>query len=95
MPRSHSPGEDFIAPYTLILNRLAAATEDWDAVATAGAYMLDTGCSITQTAALLHVHKNTVKYRLSVIDNRLGYNHNKMPDNIRLYYAIALHRLLN
>lgn len=88
-------GEDFIAPYTLILNRLAAATEDWDAVATAGAYMLDTGCSITQTAALLHVHKNTVKYRLSVIDNRLGYNHNKMPDNIRLYYAIALHRLLN
>ena len=56
--------------------------------------MLDTNFSITQAAEILHVHKNTVKYRLKVIDNRLGYNHDKMPDSIKMYYAIALYRLL-
>lgn len=87
-------GEKNILPYRLLHNQLAHCRSDWDATKTLGIYMLDAQCSITKTAALLHVHINTVKYRLKVIDDFLGYSHSKMPDNMKLYYALALERLL-
>ncbi|MBR6700699.1 MAG: PucR family transcriptional regulator ligand-binding domain-containing protein [Firmicutes bacterium] len=87
-------GESAIAKYTALLDGLSISSDEWDAKETMGVYMLDTNFSITQAAEILHVHKNTVKYRLKVIDNRLGYNHDKMPDSIKMYYAIALYRLL-
>ena len=87
-------GEKNILPYRLLYNQLSHCRSDWDATKTLGAYMLDAQYSITKTAAFLHVHINTVKYRLKVIDDFLGYSHSKMPDNMKLYYALALERLL-
>lgn len=87
-------GEDSISPYNTLLSKLHAVSNDWDAAETFGAYTLDADYSITAAAELLHVHKNTIKYRLGVIDNLLGYKHDKMPDSINMYYAIALYRLL-
>ena len=87
-------GENAISKYTAMIERLSLVSDEWNAAETIGIYMLDTNFSITQTADMLHVHKNTVKYRLKIIDNYLGYNHDKMPDIIKMYYAAALHRLL-
>ncbi|NLD19871.1 MAG: PucR family transcriptional regulator [Clostridiales bacterium] len=88
-------GEDAISHYTSIFKSLQQRNDDWNAVDTLGVYMFDADCSITTASELLHVHKNTVKYRLKVIDNHLGYSHDKMPDNMKMYYAIALYRLLS
>ena len=87
-------GEDSISPYNALFSKLHNVSSDWDAAATYGVYALDAGYSVTAAAEILHVHKNTIKYRLGVIDNALGYRHDKMPDSIKMYYAIALYRLL-
>lgn len=87
-------GEDSISPYNALFSKLRTTSRDWDAAETFGTYALDAEYSITATAEILHIHKNTVKYRLSVIDNTLGYRHDKMPDSIKMYYAAALYRLL-
>lgn len=89
-----SRGEDAISAYTGLLSHLELNSDDWDAVDTLGTYLLDADSSITKTAALLHIHQNTVKYRLNIIDNYLGYRHDKMPDVIKVYYALGLGRLL-
>lgn len=89
-----SRGEDAISAYTGLLSHLESNSDDWDAVDTLGTYLLDADSSITKTAALLHIHQNTVKYRLNIIDNYLGYRHDKMPDVIKVYYALGLGRLL-
>ncbi|MDO4544549.1 MAG: PucR family transcriptional regulator ligand-binding domain-containing protein [Bacillota bacterium] len=88
-------GEKSIAPYNLILKRLLAKSHDCDVIETFGTYALDADYSVTKTAKLLHIHNNTVKYRLKVLDDSLGYKHDKIPDSIKLYYSVALHRLLN
>ena len=38
---------------------------------------------------------NTVKYRLHLIQDLLGYVPGKMPDAFPLYLAVSLHRLMN
>lgn len=87
-------GEKNILQYRILFDRLKSCSKDWDAANTLGAYMLDAQSSITRTSRILYLHINTVKYRLKVIDDFLGYHHDKMPDCMKLYYAIALHRLL-
>ena len=76
------------------INILQEKNLDWDVEQTLGAYLLDTGCSITASARQLHVHQNTIKYRLSVVANTLGVHPSKMPDNFALYQGIAVRRLL-
>ncbi len=61
---------------------------------TLSVYMLDADSNVAKAAALLHVHPNTVKYRLKTIDNSLGLRHDKMPDSMKLFYAEAIRRLL-
>ena len=90
-----SRGEAAIHDYTKLLDHLKSGSDDWNIIDTLGVYLLDAEGSVTQAASLLHVHKNTVKYRLNIIDNCLGYKHDKMPDIIKIYYAIGLYRLLN
>lgn len=62
---------------------------------TAEAYLLDASSNMAQAAKLLFVHLNTVKYRLHLIQDLLGYVPGKMPDAFPLYLAVALHRLMN
>jgi len=90
-----SKGEAAVYEYTKLLDRLKGGSEDWNMLDTLSIYLLDSGSSITRTAELLHVHKNTVKYRLGIIDNCLGHKHDKMPDIIKIYYALGFHRILN
>ena len=57
-------------------------------------YLLDADRSVTRTAQLLFVHKNTVKYRLQQIHARLGHPPSKLPEAFGLYTACAVERLL-
>lgn len=87
-------GEEHIASYLSSLsfgNTVESKRIDAD---TLSVYMLDADFSIPQAAELLHVHPNTVKYRLRTTDNQLGFHHDRMPDNMRLYLALAIRRLL-
>ncbi len=81
--------------YTAALSYSSSAEPELIDAETLTAYMLDADFSIRQTSDLLHVHQNTVKYRLKILENRLGYHPDTMPDNIHLFYALALRRLLN
>ena len=77
-----------------IVSVLQEKSQDWDVLQTLKVYLLDTECSITVSSELLHVHPNTIKYRINVITNLLGFRPGKMPDSIKLYQALAIHRLL-
>ncbi len=56
--------------------------------------LLDAEGSVTRTAELLCLHKNTVKYRVQRIQERLGYAVSKMPERFALYEACVLRRLM-
>ncbi|WP_394927148.1 PucR family transcriptional regulator [uncultured Robinsoniella sp.] len=58
-------------------------------------YMLDANMSIQKTAEKMFVHKNTVKYRIAKLNERLHYKVSRMPDAFELYRAVALLRLLH
>ena len=57
-------------------------------------FLLDGDSSVTRTAELLFLHKNTVKYRIQRISDLLGYHPDKMPETVKLYQAVAVRRLL-
>ena len=61
---------------------------------TLAVYLLDTDSGLSETAEKLYLHKNTVKYRLKIMSDRLGYRVGSMPASIGLYEASAVERLL-
>ena len=71
------------------LGKLAAQDDDSlaDLRATALCY-LESGCSLVKTAAALHVHRNTVLYRLGSIERLLGRELGKEP--LATHAALAL-----
>lgn len=58
-------------------------------------FLLDCDSSVTRTAEMLFLHKNTIKYRLQRISDLLGYRIGKMPETIELYRGAAIYRLLH
>lgn len=56
-------------------------------------YLLDAGSSMAETAKLLYVHLNTVKYRLRQIQELTGLSPTQMPDSYSLYIAAAIDRM--
>lgn len=76
------------------LRQLHGANDEWSALETLAVFLLDAGMHVTQTAQLLHVHNNTVKYRINVITDLLGFRPGKMPDSMPLFEAVAVQRLL-
>lgn len=88
-------GEEALNEVLTRLNVLRGKELDWDALQTLEVYLLDTECSISASAAQLHVHQNTIKYRINIISNILGFRPGKMPDSMNLYQALAIHRLLS
>lgn len=87
-------GEDSVDAASACLRKLQSAGCDWNVPETLAVYLLDTDSSVTRTAELMYLHKNTIKYRLRVISDELGFRPNKMPDSIPLYQALAVSRLL-
>lgn len=77
-----------------VLSPLAGEREAGALERTLCVYLLDAESSVSRTAELLYLHKNTVKYRLQRIGARLGHGVNKMPESFALYRACALRRML-
>lgn len=90
-----SEGEAAAVRRTLPLAVLQADQEYQDLLYTACVYLLDCDSSVTRTAEMLYLHKNTIKYRLQRISDLLGYRLGKMPETIDLYRGAAIYRLLH
>ncbi len=68
--------------------------DDAELIRTLETYLIDSENSVTRCAELLFVHKNTIKYRLGRIRSILGYAPGKAPENMYLFEAAAIDRLL-
>ena len=90
-----SEGEAAATKRILPLAVLQSDQEYQDLLHTACVYLLDCDSSVTRTAELLFLHKNTIKYRLQRISDLLGYRIGKMPETIDLYRGAAIYRLLH
>lgn len=88
-------GEAAIHPYGKYLKDLQKISGEWDALETLAVYFLDEGQSVTRTAERLFLHKNTVKYRLKMIADTLGFKVDKMPESMSLYRALVIYRLMH
>ncbi|MGL4606017.1 MAG: PucR family transcriptional regulator [Eubacteriaceae bacterium] len=66
--------------------------KDW--LSTLSTFLLDAQGSITLTAEKTFLHKNTIKYRIHRINERLNYVVTKMPESYALYFALAIQRLI-
>ncbi len=88
-------GEQAVNEKTSVLSPLEQDGEEELFLQTLYTYLLDSDCSITKTSERLYVHKNTIKYRINRICERLGYPVNKNPEQFNLYQACALNRLLH
>jgi DNA-binding PucR family transcriptional regulator len=57
-------------------------------------FLLDAESSQDKCAELLFLHRNTIKYRINRINERLGFKTGRMPETMELYTAAALRRIL-
>ena len=62
---------------------------------TLAVYLLDSYNSISKTAEIMYMHKNTIKYRINRINECVGFRVNEMPETIDCYLACALERYLS
>lgn len=79
-----------LSQYLSVIKKLNAGT---DVLPTVMTYLLDASASTAQTARLLCCHLNTVKYRLRLVKDALGYSPSEMPDALPLCIAVAIYRL--
>lgn len=56
-------------------------------------YLLDAGSSMAETARLMYVHLNTVKYRLRQVQELTGFSPTQLPGAYSLYIAAAINRI--
>ena len=87
-------GEESLARCLYPLRLLGTNGEETELVRTLETFLIDADSSVTRCAELLFVHKNTIKYRLGRIRSILGYAPTKLPENMYLYEAAAINRLL-
>ena len=52
---------------------------------------LDSGCGVEAAAASLHVHPNTLRYRMNQIGDLTGANLNSFQDLVGLWWAVQRH----
>jgi len=87
-------GKEAVRRYLSLLDPLLSGKDGAEIVNTLTVFLLDKNSSITDTAAHLFVHKNTVKYRLQKAGNLLGFRVGDIPQSKNLIYALALRRIL-
>lgn len=90
-----STGESGISPYMSLLQMISHGRDGEDLLDTLAVYLLDKHSNVTETAAALFVHKNTIKYRLQKTSDILGFRVGDMPNSQDLMYALGLRRLLH
>lgn len=89
-------GEQAVNDRIAVITPLGGDASDLqhDLCKTLAVYLLDADSRVTETAALMFLHKNTIKYRLRRISDKLGHPVTKMPEMGNLYYAAALMRII-
>ncbi|WP_010255598.1 PucR family transcriptional regulator [Treponema primitia] len=65
-----------------------------DSYETLTVFLLDAESSQDKCAELLLFHRNTIKYRINHINERMGFKIGHMPETMELYTAVALRRIL-
>ena len=87
-------GKDAVRRYLSLLDPILSGKDGEEIINTLTVFLLDKNSNITETAAHLFVHKNTVKYRLQKASNLLGFHVGDIPQSKNLIYALALQRIL-
>ncbi|MDD3367469.1 MAG: helix-turn-helix domain-containing protein [Lachnospiraceae bacterium] len=89
-------GELAVQNYLKILNPLVQNDKEMEKELhrTLAVYLLDAHSNIAETAELMFLHKNTIKYRIRKINELLRLNVAFMPESYNYYRAMALERLL-
>ncbi|MDR2069836.1 MAG: helix-turn-helix domain-containing protein [Treponema sp.] len=89
-------GEAAVKERTAILDCLVPDDErqSGDMRATLAAFLLDADSSLEKCADLFLLHRNTIKYRLRHISERLGFKIGHLPETMEVYTAAALERIL-
>ena len=87
-------GKDAVRRYMSLLDPILSGKDGAEIVNTLSVFLLDQNSNITETAAHLFVHKNTVKYRLQKASNMLGFHVGDIPQSKNLLYALALRRIM-
>ncbi|MGI6027059.1 MAG: PucR family transcriptional regulator [Candidatus Scatomorpha sp.] len=80
-----------LGQYLRILSGLRNANAEL--ITTMTTYLLDAGSSMAETARLLYVHLNTVKYRLRQVQELTGFSPTQLPGAYSLYIAAAINRI--
>lgn len=87
-------GKDSVRRYLSLLDPILSSKDGKEIIKTLTVFLLDQNSNITDTAAHLFVHKNTVKYRLQKAGNLLGFHVGDIPQSKNLLYALALQRIM-
>lgn len=87
-------GEQALETATAVLLPLKEAKDGRELLHTLEVFLLDCSGSVTQTARLLFLHPNTVKYRVKRLCDLFGRRIDKLPASMDFYRAAALMRLL-
>ncbi len=77
-----------------MLQPLKERRDGEEIIRTLQTYILDEDSSITNTAEVLFVHKNTVKYRLQKAGDVLGFHIGDVLQSRNLTYALSLQRMI-
>lgn len=80
--------------YLSVLFPLRGRRDEEDVLETLTAFLVDADKNTARTAAILHIHESTVKYRLNKAEQCLGYDVSEMPGTYQLYLALSIRRLL-
>lgn len=87
-------GERSVDEATRCLRSLYQEGDEIDLPGTLECYLLDANMSVTQAAEKMFLHKNTIKYRLQRMADKLGFIPGAFPETIPLFTACGLSRLL-
>ncbi len=89
-------GEEVVGQEMRILRILSCADKSLERELheTLAVFYFDAHMKVAETAGIMYLHKNTIKYRLKKIAERLGCGVTEMPEMLDLYRALALERLL-
>jgi sugar diacid utilization regulator len=61
---------------------------------TLAVYLLEAESSLEKCAGRMSLHRNSIKYRISQINELMGFKIGHMPETIEVYTAVALKRIL-
>ena len=80
--------------YLNVLDRLGRSENEYELIDTLAVYFLDQGMSITDTSAVLFVHRNTIKYRMQRAEDILGLDAGNASDIYELVISLVINRLI-